>query len=333
MMEQPPSSPPFIPVPPRRQDMPPFEALRVFDAVARQGGIRKAANSLDRDHAVVSRHLRSLETWLGVQLIDRRPSGSILTPEGVAYHAVVATAMDNICRASLDLLNQGHHSELSIYCAPGFAFHWLSGRLDAFEEKNTNLALVLKPSEESPDFSLHEADVDIRFVATYEDNPAPHSLVRDFQLARVPIIAVCSPDYLDKQTPINTPQDLLDHSLLHEDGYETWANWLGAYGVEQTGEWSGPRLSQGHITFEAARRGRGIALANLLTASRDLERGRLSAIGLHSEHFPPLYGEYVLYMRADRWDDQAPLRFRQWLKRTIAKDLKTSSPDPTSGDK
>lgn len=311
----------FKPTPPRRQDMPPFEALRVFDAVARHGGIRKAATSLNRDHAVVSRHLRSLETWLGVQLIDRRPSGSILTQEGIQYHAVIALAMDDICRATLDLLNQGHHSELSIYCAPGFALHWLSRRMETFEEKNPNLALVLKPSVESPDFSLHEADVDIRFNATYEDNPPPPSLVRSYVIARVPIVAVCSPEYLEKNTPINEPRDLLAQSLLHENDFKTWANWLNAYGITQEEDWKGPRLSQGHITLEAARAGRGIALANLLMASREIERNRLTAIGLNSDAFPPLYGEYVLYMRSDRWDDQAPRRFRQWLKRAIKKDL------------
>jgi len=40
--------------------LPPFAALRAFEAVGREGGIRKAAASLGIDHAVISRHIRQL---------------------------------------------------------------------------------------------------------------------------------------------------------------------------------------------------------------------------------------------------------------------------------
>lgn len=301
--------------------MPPFEALRVFDAVGRLGGVRKAATWLDRDHAVVSRHLRSLETWLGMQLIERRPSGALLTKEGAAYHSIIAQSMDDICLATLDVLNQGHHNGLTIHCAPGFALHWLSGQLEAFEQKNADIDILLKPSEKSPDFAMHEADVDIRFNAMYEDQPEIESFVRSQTIARLPIVAVASPAYLEKSAPLATPADLIHHHLLHEDAYETWANWLRSNGADGLEELSGPRLSQGHLTLEAARRGRGVALSNYLAAARDLEQGRLVIIGEDNPAFSNLNGEYVLYMRADRWDDRAPRRFRQWMKRALNKDL------------
>lgn len=307
--------------PPTRQSLPPFEAVRAFDAVGRLGGIRRAAQWLDRDHAVVSRHVRTLESWLGIQLIERKPSGALLTDEGARYHAIVAQAMDSIAYGTLDLLNRGQHKGLKIFCAPGFALHWLSGHLDAFEAKNTDIDLLLRPSERSPDFAAHEADVDIRFNATYEEQPEMPALIRSQTVARVPIIAVASPDYLAKSAPIEAPADLLAHHLLHEDDFDTWANWLGAYGLEDFGALSGPRLSQGHLTQEAARRGRGIALANRLAAAQDLRSGRLVEIGRENETFPYLLGEYVLQMRRDRWNDRIPRRFRQWLIRAIEREL------------
>ena len=309
------------PNPPTRQSLPPFEAVRAFDAVGRLGGIRRAAQWLDRDHAVVSRHIRMLESWLGVQLIERKPSGALLTDDGRQYHAVVAQAMDTIAYATLDLLNRGQHKGLKIYCAPGFALHWLSGRLDTFEAKNPDIDLVLRPTEASPDFASHEADVDIRFNATYEEPPELPALVRSQIIARVPIIAVASQEYLGRSEPIARPADLLGHHLLHEDAFDTWANWLTSYGLEHIGALSGPRLSQGHLTLEAARRGRGVALANRLAAARDLQSGRLIEIGKGSPSFPHRLGEYVLQMRRDRWGDRIPRRFRQWLIRAIDRDL------------
>lgn len=307
--------------PPTRQSLPPFEAVRAFDAVGRLGGVRRAAQYLERDHAVVSRHLRTLETWLGVQLLERKSSGTLLTQDGELYHQVVARAMDDIAHGTLDLLNRGQHKGLTIFCVPGFALHWLSGRLEAFEAKNTDVDMVLRPTEESPDFAAHEADVDIRFNATYEEPESTAALARSLVIARVPIIAVASPAYLAKSSPISRPVDLLDHHLLHEHDFDTWANWLGAYGLAEFGELSGPRLSQGHLTLEAARRGRGVALANHLAAAPDLRSEQLVEIGKGQKAFPHQFGEYVLQMRQDRWSDRIPRRFRQWLKRTIEQEL------------
>ncbi len=307
--------------PPSRQGVPPFEALRAFDAVGRLGGVRRAAQWLDRDHAVVSRHLRTLEGWIGVQLIERTPAGTMLTEDGEQYHAVIASAIDNISHGTLDLLNRGQHKVLTIFCAPGFALHWLSGHLDTFEAKNPDVDLMVRPSERSPDFASYEADVDIQFNATYEEQPEPAGLTKSMVVARIPIIAVASNDYLQKSEPVSKPADLLQHHLLHEDTFDTWANWLNAIGLNDFGELGGPRLSQGHLTLEAARRGRGIALANHIAAARDLERGQLTEIGKGNPNFPYQYGEYVLQMRRDRWNDRIPRRFRRWLKQTIEREF------------
>lgn len=308
-------------IPPQRQHTPPFEALRVFDAVGRLGGIRKAATWLDRDHAVISRHLRTLETWLGTKLIERSAHGSILTPAGRDYHAKIALALDEISHATLDLLNQGNHTSLTIHCAPGFALLWLSGRLEAFEEKNPEIDILLKPTVRAPDFAAHEADAYIAFNADYEEQPVMPGAIHSQTLAHVPIISVASPEYLEKSPDILSAEDLKAHSLLHEDSYEAWQNWLLEYGVRDVEDLSGPRLSQGHLTLEAARRGRGVALANLVTASGDFQTDRLQIIDVENGSLTRLSGRYDLYMRSDRWSDRLPRRFRQWLKREIKKDV------------
>ena len=114
---------------PSRKALPPFEALRAFDAVARLGGVRKAAQYLCRDHAVVSRHLRAIEDWTGTKLIQRTPGGAVLTEDGMRYHKQVASAIDMIAGATIDLMKRGDDHRLHIRCMPGFALHWLSARL------------------------------------------------------------------------------------------------------------------------------------------------------------------------------------------------------------
>lgn len=90
-----------------RRALPPFETLRAFDAIARFGGVRKAAQYLRRDHGVVSRHLRTIEDWTGTKLIRRTAAGSVLTEDGVRYHRDIASALEIIARATVDLIKRG----------------------------------------------------------------------------------------------------------------------------------------------------------------------------------------------------------------------------------
>lgn len=89
-----------------RRALPPFETLRAFDAIARLGGVRKAAQYLCRDHAVISRHLRAIEVWTGTKLIQRTAAGSVLTEDGIRYHRDIASALDIIARATVDLIKR-----------------------------------------------------------------------------------------------------------------------------------------------------------------------------------------------------------------------------------
>ena len=86
-----------------RKAIPPFAALRAFEAVGRLGGVRRAALELFVDHAVVSRHLRFLEDWLGVALFDRAGASLRLTRDGEAYHHQISTAINDIARATRDM--------------------------------------------------------------------------------------------------------------------------------------------------------------------------------------------------------------------------------------
>jgi len=60
-----------------------WEDLRNLAAVARTGSLSAAARLLDVEHATVARWVASLESDLGLRLIDRRGHKLILTPDGV----------------------------------------------------------------------------------------------------------------------------------------------------------------------------------------------------------------------------------------------------------
>lgn len=300
--------------PPTRKSLPPFEALRAFDAVARLGGVRKAAHSLCRDHAVISRHLRAIEAWTGATLIERTAAGIVLTEDGARYHKQIAAALDAIAHATVDLMRRGQNHRLHIRCIPGFALHWLSGRLGEFEKANPGLDIELRPTDRSATFSTVDCDVDIRFVPNYGPSVELAPGLQRVQLAAVPIVAVATRAYLAQAAPIREPRDLLTHHLLHEENFDRWGNWLAAHGVYDDVYLTGPRLWQGHLTLDAARHGRGIALTNHLVAADDLSANRLVEVGKDLPTFQPYtVGDYLFLARTDHWEATLVRRFREWL--------------------
>ena len=307
---------------PGKKALPPFAALRAFDAVARLGGVRRAAEVLDLDHAVVSRHLRTLEAWTGSALIERSRAGAILTEEGARYHKRIAQAMDNIAGATLDLMKRSDNRRLLIWCMPGFAFHWLMQRLNQFEAANPGLDIELRPTDVCPDFAKHEADLDVRFAPIYGQPLTLAPGVQSVEVAQPPTIPLASPDYLGAHPPIRTCHDLLGHQLLHEESFDVWACWLSGHGVIGHGDLTGPRLWHAHLTLDAARRGRGIALGNHLIAADDLAAGRLVEVGVDLPDFHPMpLGSYLLVAREDRWRAAPIARFRQWLLAAVAREM------------
>lgn len=300
-----------------RKSLPPFATLRAFEAVGRYSGIRKAAQALDLDHAVVSRHLRALEDWAGVQLVNRAHGYASLTEDGHRYYARISAALGEIRDATVDLLSQNDASRLSIWCVPGFACEYLASRLHALQQLHPGLELELHPTDRSPDFSRHEADVDIRYIPGDESACAPGVTagIRRVQLARPPVMAVTSPGRAALLGSIANPSDLLNAPLLHEESPQQWQTWFSAHGVEVSAVLPGPRLWHAHLTIEAARRGQGVALANPFLLGDDFATGRLVPLleDLRSER-PVALGTYAFSARADRWQSSKLVSFRRWLK-------------------
>ena len=56
--------------------------LQIFQTVAQEGSISRAAEQLYLTQPAVSQHIRGLEKDLGVRLFERGPRGVELTPSG-----------------------------------------------------------------------------------------------------------------------------------------------------------------------------------------------------------------------------------------------------------
>ncbi len=288
--------------------------LQAFEAFGREGGVRKAALYLGVNHAIVSRHLRALEDFVGTALIDRTSPSHSLTADGLAYHRKITAALQDLAHAT-EALRGREKRDLSIWCLPGFAYNWLSRRLVEFTTQYPEIELEVRPSDREPNFAFNEADADIRYVRIGEEGFLADG-VRRLEIARPEVFAVCSPQVAATiNGTVAQARDLLTSTLLHEESDVEWRLWLEGQGAEQLPDrLPGPRLWHAHHALEAARLGQGIALGNPLILGSDLEDGRLVAIDLPGRSPGRVLGAYNIMGRQDRWNVKSFALFRSWIR-------------------
>jgi LysR family transcriptional regulator, glycine cleavage system transcriptional activator len=86
-----------------RSNLPPLNGLRLFEAAARCGSFKRAAQELDLTPAAISHGIKSLEEWLGVELFDRSRE-LVLTTAGHRYLPYIKEALSMIVKGTSETL-------------------------------------------------------------------------------------------------------------------------------------------------------------------------------------------------------------------------------------
>ncbi|AOJ39308.1 MULTISPECIES: transcriptional regulator GcvA [Burkholderia] len=249
------------------RDLPPFSALRAFEAAARHESFSAAGDELHVTHGAISRQIAGFEAWLGKPVFHRYGKRVKLTDEGRRYLDTVRAAFDSIALATEQLRNTGAARVLRINALPTFAMKWLLPRLSRFQRDVPNVELKLSTSN-APLDTLDGFDVAIRRGPGHWPNCTSGHFLDES------VIPVCSPALL-KRAPIARADDLARHVLLHSDTRpEGWRDWFAAAGVAMKGR---KRQSFDHfyLALQAAVDGLGVALGPLPLIDDELASGRL----------------------------------------------------------
>lgn len=285
--------------------LPPLLALRAFDVFARLGTVRAAADELAVSHTVVSRHIQNLEQSVGVKLVTKSGRGLSLTREGTRFAAQMHRAFDLIADASNELRNGGIEA-VHICCLAGLASRRLLARLPELEAAMAGREVILQPTSARPDFSRGEADAEIMYL---EDGAVAEGL-RAEMFAKPRILAIASPEFKMRYPGVRTPADLVELPLIHEQSTGMWEAWLEEAGITDPPRLRGPRLWQAHLTIEAARLGRGVALVSDLLVADNLANGDL----VEMVDSNVTIGGYYFIAPAQKWNTPVIAAIRQWLR-------------------
>lgn len=255
--------------------LPPLNALRAFVVAARHLSMSGAAAELHVTAAAVSQQIRQLEEHLGCPLFRRGSRGLELTDEGRSCLPRMAEAFEGMLEALSALQKRGAARPLTVSVSPSFAARWLVPRLHRFRADHPAIDVRVMASAQSAHVPSHEYDCAIRFGAGAYPGLSVEKLLTEA------VFPVCSPMLLAGAHPLRHPEDVRDHTLLHDDSADedascpSWRMWLRAAGVSGVTAAAGLHFNQSSLVLDAAAAGYGLALAKARLADEDVARGRL----------------------------------------------------------
>ena len=288
--------------------LPPLNALRHFDAVARHGSFAAAAAELHVTHWAVGKQIRLLEDWFGVPLFERRARGVVLTDEGAALLNDVSGAFERLAVGAARLRHDQFAPRVSgvvrVNVLASFALCWLLPRLADFQSRYPEIDVRLSTTSRKLRYVGDAFDLGVRSGPEHGPGLVSRPLVADLRLP------ACSPALL-RQHPIRSVDDLRHHTLLHSASTRTaWSQWLGEAGAPGLRAARHREFDHAYLQFAAAVEGLGVTLASLPLIERDLAAGRLVCpIATPTWRAP----DYTLVINADRAGDEAVAAFGQWI--------------------
>ncbi len=294
--------------------VPPFAALRAFDAAARHLSFKAAARDLGLTPTAISHQVRQLEALSGCRLFKRDSRPVRLTVEGAAFHAELAPTMAALAETYRRLAQQGERHSVTLGAGPLFASRWLVPRLADFWERHPNIDLRLHHSP-LPIWQRREA---IDLAVAWGRGDWPEVSAEPF--LRVEISPVLAPDLLPPSGDRLCPEDLLGLALLHHRSEEGWRQWFSAVGLEPQ-SLSGTQFEDANVLLQAALAGRGVALGIITLIGVELSSGRL----LSPFEMCVVPSEaYYLIRRTQALSDEVE-SVHGWLKQAVLQDPSSSA--------
>ncbi|MGW1424546.1 LysR substrate-binding domain-containing protein [Bradyrhizobium manausense] len=303
--------------------MPPLAMLRSFEAAARHGSMSRAATELNVTHGAISRQIASLEQLLDSRLFVRKARGVQLTDQGTRFFHGVFSGFERIRAAVDDLRSDRRRRPVTITTTPTLASRWLMPRLAEFQQSYPNVIINVRSKVELEELADPSIDFAIRYGGGNWLSSTSELLIS------VNSYPVCSPSFLAKHGPFDTPEALLHLPLIHDVTRQWWIDWFLAAGTRVEDLSGGIVVDEFGLAIQFALDGYGVALARDALIQRELQSGIL--VRLFEVSVVPRFAFYLARDAARPLSRDAQLLF-SWLKAKSAA-RSHSSPSATRSRK
>lgn len=285
--------------------LPSLNGLRAFEAAGRLMSFTLAADELHVTASAISHQIRQLEEALGFSLFQRTARGLVLSEEGRLLLPDVQAGFGHLAAGLGRLEARRPSGVLTVSMLSTFAMRWFLPRLPRFQQRDPDIEVRISTSVQPVKLERDGFDCAIRFGSG--DWPDLH-VVRLFAELLVP---VCSPAVQQGDRPLNRPEDLVGHRLLHAKlRPDDWAMWLHTVGVRGIDPAAGVVFETRNLAIQAAVQGYGVAVVDPLLAGEEITAGRLVR---PFEMTAGGNGAYHLVCSRHLADVPRFTRFRDWI--------------------
>jgi len=190
-----------------------FEQLKsmvVFAQVVEQGNLTAAAKHIGLSRAVVSYHIKKLETQLGVKLLNRSTRSIALTEAGAEYYQSCRIIAEQASTANQQIENLKNEPEglLKITCPVNVGLQMVVPALNDFRRLYPKIELDVMLTDEVVNIIQEGIDLAIRGA------PLPDSGLQASKLSTLQTCLCGSPDYFKRHGRPVDPTDLEQHDWV-----------------------------------------------------------------------------------------------------------------------
>ncbi len=255
----------------------PLNAIRVFIAAAQTASFKQAAALLFVTPGAVSRQIRLLEQYLGVELFERNHREVQLTQLGELYLSQVAPAFAAVEKATGHIAQLAQNPVVSVESTPTFAMHWLIPRLREFNALHPAIEVKLKTASGAVQ---HRRGIDLYI----RRDPKQFSGLSGTPILAEQSLLVCQPQFF-QHNPIHSPQDLLQCTLISmKSRPDLWPIWCERHGIKAHQVENVIELDNTIFAIQAATEGLGVAFIPRLFLAELLDSGALIEVPEFEEY-------------------------------------------------
>lgn len=250
-----------------------LDDMALFAALARHGGIRKAAAELETQPSTVSRRLTALEKRLGVRLATRSSRRFVLTEAGATYYEE--------CRRLVELAQQadakvGSSAQprglLRIAASPLVGDEVLPPAISVYLRRFPETSVEVQVSPEYVDLVRQGLDLAIR-AGPLDDSSELYAQRLGDSMTGI----FASPEYLRRHKEPTTLEELQHHDCIRVGSARGTTSWLFSTpdGDERVAVSGRLAVNSFRMAREAGVRGDGLLRMASFFVAADVEAGRL----------------------------------------------------------
>jgi DNA-binding transcriptional LysR family regulator len=178
--------------------------------VVEQGSLSAAAKHIGLSRAVVSYHLKKLETQLGIKLLNRSTRSIGLTEAGTQYYqrCSIIAQQASAANQQIENLKSEPMGLLKISCPVNVGLQTIVPALNEFRKLYPKIELDLMLSDEVVNILKEGIDLAIRGA------PLPDSGLQASKLSSLSTCLCGSPEYFKQHGRPTKPTELVDHDWV-----------------------------------------------------------------------------------------------------------------------